>query len=205
MKKFFEENKFYFICIMLVFGINAVIYFLIKSFISDFHLIGSSLDDKIPFIPIFIIPYSIWYPFIIISYFFVFKNSKDKFKRLISVTIFALLIAYACFIIYPTMVNRPIVDSYNSLSSLLLYLTYKLDVPVNCFPSCHCLLSFITMYFVTFDKDMNKYFRVTVGIISILIVLSTLFVKQHVIIDVLGAFVISTILFINNHKINIFK
>ena len=37
---------------------------------------------------------------------------------------------------------------------------------------------------------------------SILIVLSTLFVKQHVIVDVLGAFVISTILFINNYKIN---
>ena len=61
------------------------------------------------------------------------------------------------------------------------------------------------MYFVTFDKDMKKYFRVIVGMISILIVLSTLFVKQHVIIDVLGAFVISTILFINNDKINIFK
>lgn len=205
MKKFFEENKFYFICIILVFGINAVIYFLIKFFISEFHLIGSTLDDKIPFIPIFIIPYSIWYPFIIISYFFVFKNSENKFKRLISVTIFALLIAYACFIIYPTMVNRPIVDSYNSLSLLILHITYKLDVPVNCFPSCHCLLSFITMFFVSFDKDMNKYFRVIVGVVSILIVLSTLFVKQHVIIDVLGALVISTILFINNDKINIFK
>ena len=77
MKKFFEENKFYFICIMLVFGINAVIYFLIKSFISEFYLIGSTLDDKIPFIPIFIIPYSIWYPFIIVSYYFVFKNGID--------------------------------------------------------------------------------------------------------------------------------
>lgn len=61
------------------------------------------------------------------------------------------------------------------------------------------------MFFVSFDKGMNKYFRVTVGIISVLVVLSTLFVKQHVIIDVLGAFVISTILFINNDKINIFK
>ena len=114
MKKFFEENKFYFICILLVFGINAVIYFLIKSFISEFHLIGSTLDNKIPFIPIFIIPYSIWYPFIIVSYYFVFKNSKDKFKRLLSVTIFVLLIAYACFIIYSMRINRPIVDSYNS-------------------------------------------------------------------------------------------
>ena len=61
------------------------------------------------------------------------------------------------------------------------------------------------MFFVSFDKDMNKYFRVIVGVASILIVLSTLFVKQHVIVDVLGAFVISTILFINNDKINIFK
>ena len=93
MKKFFKENKFYFICILLIFGINAVTYFLIKEVIPEFHLIGSLLDDKVPFIPLFIIPYSIWYPFIIICYYFVFKKSNDKFKRLISVTIFALLIA----------------------------------------------------------------------------------------------------------------
>ena len=205
MKKFFEENKFYFVCILLIFGLNALIYFLIKEFIPAFHLIGSSLDDKIPFIPLFIIPYNMWYPFIIICYYFVYRNSKDKFKRLISVTIFALLITYACFILYPTRINRPVVDSFNSLETLILYITYKLDVPVNCFPSGHCLLSFITIYFVVFDKDMNKYFRIFAGVINIIIILSTLFVKQHVIIDVLGAFTIATILFINNRKINIFK
>ena len=54
MKKFIEENKFYLKSIILIFGINALIYFLIKLFINDYHLISIPLDNKIPFIKEFI-------------------------------------------------------------------------------------------------------------------------------------------------------
>lgn len=205
MKKFVSENSYYFKNMLLVFGMNAFLYFIIKYFIHDYNLISSFLDDKIPFVPLFILIYMIWYPYLFVCYYFVYKNSITKFDKLIRVTVISLILAFICFIFYPTMVTRPIVDSYDSLIMFIVYLTYKFDIPVNCFPSVHCLLSFVIMYFVTFDKDMNKIFRALVFIISFLIVLSTLFVKQHVIIDVIGAFVISTILYFNTKNIHLFK
>lgn len=200
MKKFFSENKDYIKNMLLVFGLNAFFYFIVKKFIGSYHLISSPLDDKIPLIPLFIIFYSIWYPYLFVVYYFIYKKDKDKFKRLINKSIICILIADLCFIIYPTMVSRPPINSYNSLISLMLYITYTTDIPVNCFPSLHCIFAFLVMYAVTFDKNMNKLFRIIVGIISPLIVLSTLFVKQHALVDVLGAITISWIIYIDIKK-----
>lgn len=200
MKKFFSENKDYIKNMLLVFGLNAFFYFIVKKFIGSYHLITSPLDDKIPLIPLFIIFYSIWYPYLFVVYYFIYKKDKDKFKRLINKSIICILIADLCFIIYPTMVSRPPISSYNSLISLMLYITYTTDIPVNCFPSLHCIFAFLVMYAVTFDKNMNKLFRIIVGIISPLIVLSTLFVKQHALVDVLGAIIISWIIYIDIKK-----
>lgn len=200
MKKFFSENKDYIKNMLLVFGLNAFFYFIVKKFIGSYHLITSPLDDKIPLIPLFIILYSIWYPYLFVVYYFIYKKDKDKFKRLINKSIICILIADLCFIIYPTMVSRPPINSYNSLISLMLYITYTTDIPVNCFPSLHCIFALLVMYAVTFDKNMNKLFRIIVGIISPLIVLSTLFVKQHALVDVLGAIIISWIIYIDIKK-----
>ena len=104
------------------------------------------------------------------------------------------------FIIYPTMVTRLEVNGYNSLVSLMLYITYITDIPVNCFPSLHCTFALLVMYAVTFDKNMNKVFRILVGIISPLICLSTVLVKQHSVIDVVGALFLSCIIYVDFKK-----
>lgn len=197
MKKFFSENKDYIKNMLLVFGVNSFFYFIVKRFIVSYHLVTSPLDDKIPLIPFFIIFYSIWYPYLFIVYYLIYRKDKDKFKRLIKKSILCILIADLCFIIYPTMVSRPYISSFDSLISLMIYITYKTDIPVNCFPSLHCIFALLVMYAVTLDKNMNKLFRIIVGIISPLIVLSTIFVKQHAIVDVIGAIVISLIIYID--------
>lgn len=200
MKKFYRENKDYILNMLLVFGINAFLYFIVKQFISGYHLITLSIDDKIPLIPFFIIFYSIWYPYLFVVFYFIYKKDKDKFKSLIKKSIVCAVIADLCFIIYPTMVTRPEVNGYNSLISLMLYITYMTDIPVNCFPSLHCTFALLVMYAVTFDKNMNKVFRILVGIISPLICLSTVLVKQHSIIDVIGAIVLSYIVYVDFKK-----
>lgn len=199
MRKFYKENKEYLISIITVLGINAISYFLIKLFIPSYNLITSHIDDKIPLIPIFIIIYMLWYPYLFISYYMVYKKDKLKYKKLIINTAISIIIANLCYIIYPTMVNRPQIDN-NGIINKILILVYKLDTPVNCLPSMHCLLSFLIMFTVLFDKTMSKKLKITTSIISTSIVLSTLFVKQHVVIDVLLALIIALILNIERRK-----
>ena len=186
----------------LVFGTSAFLYFIIKQFILSYHLITLSVDDKIPLIPFFIIFYVIWYPYIFISIYFIFKKDKYKFNELLKKVIACTIISDLCFIIYPTMVTRPEITSYNSLLDFMLYVIYMADIPVNCFPSLHCIFALLVMYAVTFDKNMNKVFRILVGIISPLICLSTVFVKQHSVIDVVGAFFLSCIIYVDFKKKN---
>lgn len=202
MKKFYSDNKDYILNTLLVFGTNAFLYFIVKQFIPSYHLITLEIDNKIPFVPIFIIFYVIWYPYLFVVYYFIFKKDKDKFKSLIKKTIVCAVLADLCFIIYPTMVTRPELNGYNSLISLMLYITYISDIPVNCFPSLHCTFALLVMYAVTFDKNMNKVIRILVGIISPLICLSTILIKQHSVIDVVGACFLSCIIYVDLKKEN---
>lgn len=195
MKRSIKDYKFYFKSILLIFGLNGLIYFLIKFLISDYNLISLPIDGKIPFIQEFIYIYMIWYPFLIVSYFFLFKYNKDKYIRSIITICLSLPVLYLCFILYPTTVSRPVVDSYNSITTFITYTVFKVDTPVNCFPSGHCLLCFILLFSVLFDEKLTKWFRVICIFINILIIISTLFTKQHVIIDVIGAFVLAFIMY----------
>lgn len=191
MKKFIEENKFYLKSIILIFGINALIYFLIKLFISDYHLISIPLDNKIPFIKEFIYIYMIWYPFLIISYYNVWKYNKEKYGKLVLVTVTSLLILYMFFILYPTKVERPEVNSFHDLTTFVTYVTFLTDTPVNCFPSGHCLLCFVLMFSAFRDKKLPIQFRFIVSVLGTLIIFSTLFVKQHVILDAVGSLILA--------------
>ena len=58
-------NKYWFpVTVSLALVIfQALAYFLAKFTPIEAHLVGNSIDKAIPFIPIFIIPYVLWYLF----------------------------------------------------------------------------------------------------------------------------------------------
>lgn len=176
-----------------IMGCNAFVYFISQYIIKNYHLIGSALDKRIPFVIVFILIYSIWYPLVIFTMFLLYKYCPDKYKKVKKTVLVSLVIAYIIFFAYPTKIIRPEVNSFNDLFSLIAYISFKADNPVNCFPSCHCLLSFIMIYALFNEKNINKYLRITLIILFFMIIASTLLVKQHVIADVIGAFIISVL------------
>lgn len=188
---YMKKYKNYIIDMCTILGCNAFIYFISQYIIKNYHLIGSALDQKIPFVIEFILVYSIWYPLVIFTMFLLYKYSIDKYNKTKRIVIASLIIAYICFFVYPTTVVRPEVNSFNDLFSLIAYISFKADNPVNCFPSCHCLLSFIMIYALYKENNIHKYLRITLIILFFMIIVSTLLVKQHVIADVIGAFIIS--------------
>lgn len=189
----------------VIMGCNAFVYFISQFIIKDYHLIGSILDEKIPFVIEFILIYSIWYPLVIFTFFLLFKHNKEKYQKTKKAVLVSLVMAYICFFAYPTTIIRPEVNSFNDLFSLIAYISFKADNPVNCFPSCHCLLSFDMIYALYKEKSINKYLRITLIILFILIIASTLLVKQHVIADVISAFIFSVFATFILPKINLKK
>ena len=57
---------------------------------------------------------------------------------------------------------------------------------MNCFPSLHCAMSTLFILFILEIKNVKKIVKITITLISILIMISTLYTKQHVFIDLIS-------------------
>ena len=176
-----KKYKNYLILIILTMGLQALFYYLIKNIVTNYNVINSIID--VPLIKPFVIFYDSWYPVIIICSFLLYKYDKENFKYVICVMLISQFMSQITFIIYPTLINRPTIEVKN-IFDLILDITYKSDTPaVNCLPSMHCIYCFIMIYYLLKVKN-NKYLKL-LPVYLLLIVLSTLFIKQHIIEDVI--------------------
>ena len=206
MKEILEKIDFKVIVITIFLIIfEAVIFFLTKPFIQNPFVLGSSLDDKIPFTPYFIWIYIFWYVMLLIVPYYTAKKSITSFYKYAATFIITTIIAGIIFIIFPNTVVRADITG-TDIASKLTKLIYSLDSPgINCLPSIHCLFSFLFIFSVLDTKKrMPLSMKIIITILSILVVLSTLFIKQHVIYDAVAAFVIGCITWIIVDKTKIY-
>ncbi|WP_318509136.1 phosphatase PAP2 family protein [Bacillus sp. T3] len=157
------------------------------------HSLVTDLDRQIPFIKIFVIPYLFWYVFIFIGFLYLaYKNRKLFFQTLLQFNI-GRLICYGVYIVYQTHVPRPQLTGDNWLINLV-HFVYRSDEPFNCFPSIHVLTSYLMMKAYLVGEGIPRIYKVSVTLMSVLIIASTQFIKQHVLLDILGAIVVAEVM-----------
>lgn len=83
----------------------------------------------------------------------------------------------------------------NDFLTRLVAFVYNNDQPYNAFPSIHVLLSFIMIKAINKYPAKNYLNMTIVYVTSILIILATQFIKQHVILDLLSAIVLGGLIF----------
>lgn len=191
MKKKIRYDVLLWIIFLIAFQVCN--YTITQLFIREPILIGSELDSKIPFLSEFIYFYVIWYPMLIIVPYILHLCNKQKFYKYSVSVIMCALIGSVIFLIFPTTVERAVISG-TSISEKIISLIYQADArALNCFPSFHCILSLLFILSVYKDKKIPIICRVAIEILSIFIILSTLFIKQHVIYDFIGALIISVV------------
>lgn len=204
MKNHLKENKNRIIILFGVFIFQSLIYFITKLFQNNPVYLNNAIDDRIPFIPSFVIFYVMWYLFLILIPLLILKYNKKVFDKYIVVSIVYAILEGIIFILFPTTMNRqPLVVT--DISTWVVDIIYKVDTPVcNLFPSAHCAFSILFIISILDVKEVKKEYKILIIISSLLIILSTLFIKQHVVIDVLGALLIVPIYYIlRKRKINL--
>lgn len=188
----FKNNLIHMFALLSIPLINIFYTFLNNNTRGIYQLI-TTIDINIPFVKEFIIPYILWYPFITLSLLYIcLKDLKVYYKTLITLNL-CLLSCYLIYYFFQTTVPRPYIYG-NDIFSYLTLLIYKFDKPFNCFPSIHVVTSYLMI------KGMNsincsKRVKLTTIFMSIFIIISTLFVKQHVIMDVISAILLGDIMF----------
>ena len=198
-----KENKNVLIQVLFLYVLQASIYFFSKFTPVKEHLIGNDIDHKIPFIAFFGLLYISWFFAIILVPLVLNKYCKKEVKRHYWNVFIAIVICGLFYLFYPTTADiRPDVH-VKGLFTLICYLVYFFDGPMaNLFPSMHCLMCFYYIYYMIFNKEIDKRWKIGIIIWSILIILSTLFAKQHVVVDVIGAFIFSIIIYTLTYFIN---
>ena len=204
MKNYLKENKNRIIILFGAFIFQSLIYFITKLFQNNPVYLNNAIDDRIPFIPSFVIFYVMWYLFLILIPLLILKYNKKVFDKYIVVSIVYAILEGIIFILFPTTMNRqPLVVT--DISTWIVDIIYKVDTPVcNLFPSAHCAFSILFIISILDVKEIKKEYKVLIIISSLLIILSTVFIKQHVVVDVLGALLIVPIYYIlRKRKINL--
>ncbi len=179
------------ICLVIF---QTILYFLSKILQGDLNLIGNTIDTKIPFLPVFFIPYCIWYFMIFLVPYYLYCKDKNKFVKYAIAYALCSIIGNIVFVAYPSTVARPEITG-TDIFSLMAKLIYWIDTPTNCFPSLHCAISMLFILYVCEDKNTTLLTKISTIIMSILIMLSTLFTKQHVVSDLISGDLLAVIIY----------
>lgn len=155
------------------------------------HNLTTLIDNKIKFNSIFIIPYVYWYIYVIGGFIIILTQSRQNYMRVFLSLFLGLCICYIIYYLYPTEIMRPVVEN-NNIFNRLVNIIYLLDKPVNCFPSLHVLTTYFLMRYTKY-KYSKKVFYYT-QIIGVLIIISTLYIKQHFLLDILGAIILCEVI-----------
>ncbi len=184
-----KENKKAILSIIGITVLQSIIYYLVKIIQESPNLIGSSIDNHIPFIEYFVYFYVIWYVMLIVVPYMFYKDDKILLKKYLTIYFVSATISNIIFILYPTTIERAVFIP-NTFSKNIVDIVYFFDVPVlNCLPSMHCVASFIFI-FIAIESRLKNQVKAWIISLSSLVVLSTLFIKQHVLYDVILAFII---------------
>lgn len=199
-----KENLVWLILIVTI-PLVSSIYPLLNSNTRGAQNLVTDLDRAVPFVKEFIIPYMLWYPFIILCLvYFCFKDKKVYLSSIISLAS-GTIISYVIYYVFQTHVPRPVLTGNDIFTKLVAFI-YSTDKPFNCFPSLHVLNSYIMIKGASSCANKNKKASILISFMSILIIISTQLIKQHVILDavaavVLGELTFDTAFYFNREKV----
>jgi len=150
------------------------------------------LDERIPFMEIFIIPYFLWFAFIALSVLYLYWNDRRNYDRAATLLYIGMTVFLIVSYVFPNIQYlRPhYIPRDNIFTDLVRYL-YRTDTSTNVFPSIHVyntLCCMAGMYRCRHTFAKKTWVRAGVTLLGVSIILSTLFLKQHSTADVIGAF-----------------
>ncbi len=166
---------------------------------SGMHILNTAFDDAIPFIEWFIVPYTLWALYIVITVVvFYFKANDAEYRGLALSLIIGMSVALTICMIYPNgLTLRPDHVSDTIFGKMVTRL-YASDTSTNVFPSIHVLNSLVVTFAILRSELFKEKKYIIVKLLSltlcVLICLSTVFLKQHCIYDVLGAALLFVVL-----------
>ncbi len=192
---------------ILIFGIIYMFCFALLEdrSVENLHIISAPLNDVIPFCEYFVVPYVFWFVYMFVAIlFFIFINPDKReyyqmfFSLASGMTLF-LIVSY----VYPNGLNiRPVEFANDNIFTDVVQLLYRHDTPTNVLPSIHVFNSLCIHLALANSKMLrqDRWLKWASLILTLAIIASTLFLKQHSLIDVITGIILCMITYFIFYK-----
>lgn len=152
-------------------------------------------DAKIPFCEWFVIPYYFWFAFLVGMALYGLLFDIQAFRQFSWFVIFSYTITAVIYYVWPNMQGlRPMDFPRDNWMIDIVKGLYDFDTNTNVCPSIHVLGSFAVCFAGLHSKTLRGWgWKLFFILSTVAISLSTVFLKQHSILDVIAALVLSAI------------
>ena len=206
MKKFYEKYRH-----VLPVIVYFVIYMTWFNYIeanraSQYTVIHMNIDDKIPFVEYFIVPYYMWFVYVIAVVGYLMVKDKDGYYRNFIFLSFGMTVFLVISTLFPNIQHlRPYIMPRDNVFAHMVKHLYSIDTPTNLWPSIHVYNSIGAYFGVIHNEKLRRNRFINYGslTLSILIIMSTVFLKQHSMFDVMTAFIMATVVYVFVYRLDV--
>ena len=166
MKSFFQRYKHSFVLLYALIYMPWFIWLESRAN-QPYHVIHTGLDDMLPFVECFIVPYLLW--FVYVAAVFVYPNGH---------------------------LLRPASFERNNIFILAVQILYQVDTATNIFPSIHVYNSIAAHMAVVNNEKLGRNVWIRWGsfLLMVSIILATVFLKQHSTLDMIAGILLGIIM-----------
>lgn len=188
--------------LLIVVALNMSVYWGARQIAGGWHHYNMqlSIEDKIPLLPWMVTIYFGCYIFWIVNYLLASRKSRETAWRFCLADILGKIVCFLFFILLPTTMERPEVVG-NSIWDMGLRFLYRIDASDNLFPSIHCLVSWLCVIGIRKDDTIPGWYKILSVVIAVSVFISTLTLKQHVIVDVIAGVVLAELTYFITGKL----
>lgn len=166
--------------------------------VARFHVIHTALDSKIPFCEYFVVPYFLWFFYVAIGVLYIGYRDNEEGRKLGQFLMTGMTIFLAVSILYPNVQYlRPHYFKNDNIFVDMVKALYQVDTSTNILPSIHVYNSIGVMIACGRDAFIRKHkgAKWMIWLLGISIILSTMFIKQHSVIDVTTAIILGFVVY----------
>lgn len=193
---------------LAVYGIIYLSWFayLEHTVTTDYRVIHMAIDDYIPFCEFFVIPYFLWFAYVALVVLLLLLKDKQEYYKACTFLFTGMTIFLIISTLWPNGHHlRPMTMPRDNFFTQLVATLYQTDTATNLWPSIHVYNSIgahIAITKCSYTKN-KRWVRWSSLILSLSIILSTMFIKQHSMFDVLTAFAMSAIMYLIVYQFDI--
>lgn len=205
MKTYLKE-KFKYAWTLIFFAFYLVAFTVVEhvDFGIKMHVISTPIDRAVPFNEWFIIFYYLWFPFIAFTFSYLFFRNKKEYLKMMSFLYAGMALFICISFVFPNGLDlRPAAVTESNIAGVLTNALYAIDTPTNVLPSIHIYNS-VGMTLALWQSDSHRNIKIGALVLSVLIILSTFFLKQHGIIDAMAAFGLSYVMYVIIYKHDVY-